>query len=199
MRRPRRDHHPHQDTLTSYSPTPARVPRPPHGADEPDHALHRHPRSGHRPTDRAQRHRPGSRHAYRNLSRTLAGIGAHPDKKKLLHDTRLSLCHVMDTLAEVDSREDFYPPRCVVPRTNQCLRHPSPRRPGSHLHLRACTEVAQHDRHTPQASSITPRSNVSIRISTSPSTPSSTPKLINSASLALHDAVPGPASTASTT
>lgn len=48
-----------------------------------------------------------SKRAYRDLSRTLHGIGTHPDKTTLLEDTHASLREFVTSLEKVTTQEEF--------------------------------------------------------------------------------------------
>lgn len=48
-----------------------------------------------------------SQRAYRDLSRTLHGIGTHPDKTMMLEDTHASLHAVVTALEKVTTQEEF--------------------------------------------------------------------------------------------
>ena len=76
-----------------------------------------------------------SRRAYRDLSRTLHGIAAHPDKDTLLTSTHTSLQEFVDSLEAVTSQDEFnhrHDTWCQD-RIRFFNKHPHPERPGFRL------------------------------------------------------------------
>lgn len=87
-----------------------------------------------------------SRRAYRDLSRTLHGIGSHPNKKALLDDTHASLHPFITDLEKSPPKKSstsFTTPGATKESSFQ--KASSPRSKNVRSDLRASTEVDQHD------------------------------------------------------